>query len=599
MYASEIRDLYIKLLEKHGIESETASKYRTSGIKQRLQKYFGDKLVFWSQKGTQSDIVCSSSLTAGQLITAWLDLKKDVDENYIPILNIGESASSSESNQNLNNLSEIEDFNKHAYKVTQKIKSDLKQAKSSPEKDKTEPWNISYDQADSAIPTSLFNLMAFIMDDFVGIANTGEKGKVILQNTETGKEGGQSGLSTREKFLNLSQGVAYAKNGIKTPQHVGLAIYIYHKTRSKDIITVLNRLGLCISYTDLHRILTSVALDISAASDDGSTFIPSNIASGKFTQYAIDNLDFSECTLDGSSMHVTSMVMFQQSNEEHLFQHGGIGHIPVCCERRTSLPLKEITAKVDNLKNIKKLRRNIAPDKTLTSDWLLEQSYMQTESPNINLCWALARLCPNKLLEVDIDCPGWKVFNATISHSSTSTTSIGYCQFLRLPPTNPDVVNEALHICIKASTKLGLSHTVVTQDEAVYEISYTLRKNNPQEFPGLILRLGGFHLLMNYLGAVGKFMTGTGLKEMLMKGGIILDGTVNKILSGRGYYQSINAHMRAHETMVFLWWSAFEDFCLSKQVDIGCFSDLNEKLEHLGLCLRTNKEQAVDSLKHI
>ena len=436
MYASEIRDLYIKLLEKHGVESETASKYRTSGIKQRLQKYFGDKLVFWSQKGTQSDIVCSSSLTAGQLITAWLDLKKDVDENYIPILNIGESASSSESNQNLNNLSEIEDFNKHAYKVAQKIKSDLKQAKSSPEKDKTEPWNISYDQADSAIPTSLFNLMAFIMDDFVGIANTGEKGKVILQNTETGKDGGQSGLSTREKVLNLSQGVAYAKNGIKTPQHVGLAIYIYHKTRSKDIITVLNRLGLCISYTDLHRILTSVALDISAASDDGSTFIPSNIASGKFTQYAIDNLDFSECTLDGSSMHVTSMVMFQQSSEEHLFQHGGIGHIPACRERRTSLPLTEITAKVDNLKNIKKLRRNIAPDKTLTSDWLLEQSYMQTESPNINLCWALARLCPNKLLEVDIDCPGWKVFNATISDSSTSTTSIGYCPFLRRPPTN-------------------------------------------------------------------------------------------------------------------------------------------------------------------
>ena len=71
MYASDIRDLYMKLLEKHGVESETASKYRTSGIKQRLQKYFGDKLVFWPQKGTRSDIVCSSSLTAGQLITAW------------------------------------------------------------------------------------------------------------------------------------------------------------------------------------------------------------------------------------------------------------------------------------------------------------------------------------------------------------------------------------------------------------------------------------------------------------------------------------------------------------------------------------------------
>ena len=115
--------------------------------------------------------------------------------------------------------------------------------------------------------------------------------------------------------------------------------------------------------------MTSVALEISAASDDDSTPIPSNIVPGKFTEYAIDTLDFSECTLDGSSMHVTSMVMFQQSSEEHIFQHGGMGHIPTQRDRRTSLPLTDITAKVDNLKNIKKLRGNIAPDKTLTNDW--------------------------------------------------------------------------------------------------------------------------------------------------------------------------------------------------------------------------------------
>ena len=601
MFASDIRDLYIQLLEKHGLDSETASNYRTSGVKRQLQKHFGDKLVFWPQKGTQSDIVCSSSLTAGQLITALLDLKKDIDESFIPVTDIIESSPSSESNQKVNAWSEMEDFNRRAYNVAQKIKSDLKQTQSSTEKDNSEPLDISYNQAESIIPTSLFNLIAFILDDSVGVESTEENGKVLLEDTqvETNTEVGPTRLSIREKVLNLSQDVAYAKNGLKTPQHVGLAIYIYHKTRSKDIITVLNRLGLCISYNDLHRILTTVALEISAATGDDSTFIPSNIVSGKFTQYAIDNLDFSECTLDGSSMHVTSMVMFQQNGEHDLFQRGGMGHIPVQRDRRTSLPLTDITSNVDKLKNIKKLRRNIAPDKPLTTDWLLEQSHGPKEILNVNLCWAIARLCPTKLLEVDIDCPGWKVLNATISQSSISTTSIGYCPFLRRPPTNPDVVKEALHICMKASAKLGLSHTVVTQDEAVYEISYTLRKNNPVEFPGLILRLGGFHLLMNYLGAVGKFMTGTGLKEMLVKGGVILDGTANKILSGRGYYQSINAHMRAHESMVFLWWYAFEDFCLSQQVDLKRFSDLTENLETLQLGVRADKEQTVHSLKQI
>ena len=82
---------------------------------------------------------------------------------------------------------------------------------------------------------------------------------------------------------------------------------------------------------------------------------------------------------------------------------------------------------------------------------------------------------------------------------------------------------------------------------------------------------------------------GTGLKEMLVKSGVILKGTANKILSGRGYYQSSNAHMHAHEAVFFLWWSAFEDFCLSYQQDFGCLSDLSEKLEELWWNIQTNQ----------
>ena len=87
------------------------------------------------------------------------------------------------------------------------------------------------------------------------------------------------------------------------------------------------------------------------------------------------------------------------------------------------------------------------------------------------------------------------------------------------------MVKKALKLCMKGSEKLGLKHTVVTQDQAMYEIGYTLRKENPEDFPNLILRLGGFHLLMNYLGSVGKFMTGSGLKDILAQSKVMLEGT--------------------------------------------------------------------------
>ena len=55
------------------------------------------------------------------------------------------------------------------------------------------------------------------------------------------------------------------------------------------------------------------------------------------------------------------------------------------------------------------------------------------------------------------------------------------------------------------------------QDQAIYEISYTMRKENADNFTNSILRLGGFHLLMNNLGAVGKFISGSGLSDILVR----------------------------------------------------------------------------------
>ena len=72
---------------------------------------------------------------------------------------------------------------------------------------------------------------------------------------------------------------------------------------------------------------------------------------------------------------------------------------------------------------------------------------------------------------------------------------------------------------------------------------------------------------MNYLGLVGKFMTGSGLKNILVQSKVMLEGTVNKILSGKAYYQATNAHMRIHEGMISIRWYDFEDFCLNKECD--------------------------------
>ncbi|MES9884476.1 MAG: hypothetical protein ABW185_26830 [Sedimenticola sp.] len=576
MYVSSLTESYSQHLIHEGVDATDAHLYRNDKMKQRLKNHFGNSILFWPQGGNTSDLVCSSELSASQLISACITLKRHMEDNFIPIPTSDESET--DDSDELSSKHRTELANKLAYQVAQQIKTDIKTIPDYEEDaNDTGAWSVNYEQADQVIPPSVYNLLAFILSDSVDFdCIDEERGKAKLPGREPASTD-SSRMSLHENVLNVAQNILFAKTGKRTPQHVGLAVYIYHKTRSREIITVLNKLGLCISYNDLHRTLTSVALEVTEKCSVDNVFIPANIMPGNFTQYAIDNLDFSECTLDGSSMHVTSMVMFQNSEVGQTLEHGSFGTVPSKIHRRTSLDTLRISHDVPKRAgSIRKLTRDLRPTSEVDVDWLLKED--ENGLTDINLCWAIARACPTKLLEVDIDCPSWKVFHAAISQSNVSTTAIGYCPFLPNAPTNPDVVKEALQICIRASEKLGMKHTIVTQDEAVYEISYTLRKNNPSHFPQLILRLGGFHLLMNYLGAIGKIMAGSGLKDMLVTSGIVHEGTANKILSGKGYYQSINAHMCAYESLLHMWWCAFEEFCLQKDIQLNCFAEFNESV---------------------
>jgi hypothetical protein len=581
-HMSTLRDMYRVHMLNVGLDSNRSKQYRTACLKRRLETHFGENILFVPQGGNESELVCSAQLSAADLLKAWQILKTDVEEHYVRIDEVN-----SENDDDFSSRSDNSET-KMAFKVAQKIKFEMREIQKNTKEDGAPSWKVTHEQALSTVPVSLYNLLAFVLSDSASFDKTDEDGRVILDCTEDANKT-RPVVNTHEKVLNLAQDIIFTATSMRTPQHVGLAVYVYHKTRSRDLITVLNRLGLCISYVDLQRLLTSVACQITDQAADDGTFIPANILSGHFTQFAIDNLDFSECTLDGSSMHVTSMVMYQPAVQTTI-QGGSIGTIPSNIVRRTSL---FGTAGDMGLKSVTKtrtLKRNLRPGENLRIDWLLQQK--SPTLPNLNLCWAMSRLCPTKLLEVEIDCPGWKVFNAAISTNVTPVTSIGYCPFLPQSPTDPNVVREALHICIRSSRKLGMQHTVVTQDEAVYEISYTLRHQNPGEYSDVVLRLGGFHLLMNFLGAIGKLMSGTGLKELFVTGKLLMEGTANKIMSGKGYYQAINAHMRVYEATMSLRWSAFENWCLSREMNLDVMSEVSGLVDHVGNVLQDDCELA-------
>lgn len=91
---------------------------------------------------------------------------------------------------------------------------------------------------------------------------------------------------------------------------IGLSVYF--STKSKNTITILNRLGLSISYDKVLRIrarLAAYALKIS----ENQMPIPSHFDTNGYVTVAFDNFDHNEALISGLGLsHDTVIVFFSR-----------------------------------------------------------------------------------------------------------------------------------------------------------------------------------------------------------------------------------------------------------------------------------------------
>jgi len=145
---------------------------------------------------------------------------------------------------------------------------------------------------------------------------------------------------------------------------------------------------------------------------------------------------------------------------------------------------------------------------------------------------------------------------------------ISYGPFFPKSPTDPDVVEQSVQYCIDVSRKQGQEFTIITCDQAIYEVVLGLQKKNPQKYARLILRMGGFHITQNFLGAIGHLMQATGIEDIMVEADVCLRGTANKIMSGKDYYAMLRAHTLVHAAMYVLHWEAFATWSMNEEKDL-------------------------------
>ena len=288
----------------------------------------------------------------------------------------------------------------------------------------------------------------------------------------------------------MSQQLIQHVSGIATPLGIATAYHVYNQTRSKALITLNNRLGTGISCDTLQRQLTSQCATIMQQIDQDGVYIPENMSHNQGIQhvFAMDNLDWKRKTLEGGTFNATTAIIVENivsvTCDEAARRFSDVS-IPVAtsCRRKTLSCISNTTIPVCYIS-----ARDRQTSRNLTN--IERVGMLDTTSDNsaeqLLLIWRLGRcVVTSQLLHVpyedDVTLPGFSAFCARqLEHKQAC--KIGYLPLIPASPTDPAVLKEEMARLVKISHALGDTWTVITGDQATYELALTIRDKHRDEF---------------------------------------------------------------------------------------------------------------------
>jgi hypothetical protein len=157
-----------------------------------------------------------------------------------------------------------------------------------------------------------------------------------------------------------------------------------------------------------------------------------------------------------------------------------------------------------------------------------------SSQPNIDLLWHFSGINKNTLR------PNWSGFmhltTVTFNHHSPKS-SIRMLPIIDLSPSDENCIFSTLLFVKEQAKCQNIPVPRITFDQPLWikalEIVYAKSLK-------IVVRLGGFHSLMSFLGSVGKLMSGSGLEDML--GTVYGENTVVHMLSGKAFARALRGH---------------------------------------------------------
>lgn len=332
-----------------------------------------------------------------------------------------------------------------------------------------------------------------------------------------------------------------------SPVQSAFGLYLSRQYGSKHLIDLCSSLGFSTSYYETETYLQSL---LKAGEPQ--------IEEGNFFQFVFDNIDINLRTLDG---------------KDTFHALGGIQ----CVTPKTAVTSDVRVPRVKtydfegtfNVPVIQYAKRAKSGLKSLTIDNISESMPTQSLVSARNMLWL------SSFAFESVSLPGWSGYmrNCYDGRQTYEPSYVLALPFINIDPGNPTAIYSALSYASKES-KLAGQPCIVTFDQPLFlkAVDIVASASTDSDISGVIVRLGGFHLLMSFLGCLGKFMEGSGIEEMWTT--VYGKSTIPHLMSGHAYARSYRAHMMTQAALMLL---LLEECSSLKDLIINEFRDIHNQ----------------------
>ncbi|KAK3092092.1 hypothetical protein FSP39_025112 [Pinctada imbricata] len=316
------------------------------------------------------------------------------------------------------------------------------------------------------------------------------------------------------KIASIGQAIMQTSRprALLAPIQISLGIQLDQQFASRFLLDTLNSLGFSASYSEIKRFQSNAAVE------QGQSQI--NLDTNSSLQFVADNVDHNSCTVDG---HGTFHGM------------GIIGSFTPGSKFNRVIPRNDLS------------KESILEAGTI--DVLFykrpqtkEQHFIKLREMDVDDDFWFAYLLCNVLWPLRTPRISWSGFMQMFrSGQYPGKSSTVFFPMIDLPPSDMTCIFSTLHFVCKEASKYEKT-PVITFDQPLYWKARQIISDEADDsiLKSVVLRLGGFHLQMSFLGAIGHIMSGSGLQEVLET--VFAPNAVGHMVSGKAVSRAIRGH---------------------------------------------------------